>query len=633
MRSFTREVLGATRVREAPVTPVWWPVPPRPPSEANYTIPGTVTEVDTIGELETALAGGTAVDIYVRNGSYSRSGPITPAAAHRVWCESVTGVTFDFGFLWGARIGWEWHGGTINITSSVKIAANGDTNPKSGGLVTDTSGSNNTAMNMRISDVAININHLGKFCIYLGRPAGGRVQRCLLQGANYESLYAFNNVSSNLTNWLNSTVALDVVEDLDIRGIYDVPRGNQDGSDEYGLIIGHKVTNGVQRIRCRDIGWGGMATIGKVLDTTFKHMNMDGIYGRVPPVISNMAAPTLSQSSTGGSLSNGTYAYVVTAVTPQGETMGTLQSITLNGGTATQRVTISWPAATDEYVTAFRVYGRSGVSSALRLLPTQPVGLVTSVDDTGATIVSSTAPPLANTTGSPTAADDGYYTGQALYLEVTTRRCVFERIWGGPELQRGVAMEWDENKNYKLTAQYTIGNSSMSIQYGATSDTTLPTSGTVYIGEGENPPAITYTGKSVAGSIVTLTGCSGGSGGPYAIGTLISTWPGGRQACTDVLIHRSRMLTKTTRGESTSNARSRRGISMDDGSSRITVKDCLVHGAKTIAGAPSGVNGSALMDNTGVPHAGEGGTSELTYMRIDAAGRPSGVAKVEKPSS
>jgi hypothetical protein len=633
MRSFTREVLGATRVRRGPITPVWWAVPPRPPSEANYTIPGTVTEVDTIAELETALAGGTAVDIYVRNGSYSRSGPITPAAAHRVWCESVAGVTFDFGFLWGARIGWEWHGGTIAITNAAKIAANGDGNPKTGCLVTDTSGSNNTAMNMRISDCVLDLGHVGKFCVYLGRPAGAKVQRCVFKGANYEGLYAYNNVASSITNWINSTVALDVVEDLDISGIYGTPRGTSDGQDEYGLVIGHKVTNGVRRIRCRDLGWGGMATIGKVLDTTFSHMNMDGIYGRVPPVISNMAVPTLSQSATGGSLSNGTYAYVVTAVTPQGETMGTLQSITLTGGTATQKVTISWTAQTDEYVTGYRVYGRSGISSALRLLPTQPAGLATTVDDTGATIVSATAPPLTNTTGSPTAADDGYYTGQGLYLEVSTRRCVFERMWCGPEIQRGVAMEWDENKNYRLTAQYTIGNTSMSIQYGGTGDSIIPVSGTVYIGEGENPPAIAYTGKSVAGNVVTLTGCSGGSGGPYAIGTLISTWPGGRQACVDVLIQRSRIRTLTTRGESTSNARSRRGVSADDGSSRITVKDCLIHGAKTIAGAPSGVNGSAVMDNTGVPHAGEGGTSELTYMRIDAAGRPSGVAKVEKPSS
>lgn len=616
--------------------PVWWPNPPKPPSEANYTIPGGATTVSSSAALISALQGTTAIDIRIANGSYTNTGPVTAGAGHRVWCESVAGVTLDFAVFWGARIGWEWHGGTIAITNAAKIAANTDSNPKNGCLVTDTSGSNNTAMNMRVSDCVLDLGHVGKYCIYLGRPAGARVQRCVLRNANYEGLYAYNNIASNLTNWLASTVTLDIIEDLDISGIYSTPRGNQDGTDEYALIVGHKVVNGCRRIRSRDIGWGGMATFGRCVDTIFEDLDMDVIYGTIPPTLPTMGAPTLSSSATGGSLSNGTYTYLVTVTTPQGQTLGTVQNITLSAGTATQKVTISWSAPSSVYtpwVTGYQVYGRSGVSTALRLLPTQPTGTATTVDDTGATIVSATAPPLINTTGSPTSSDDGYMTGQGPYLEVTTRRCTFQRFRFGPDIQRGFAMEWDENKNYRLTAQYTIGDATMSMQYGGTSDVIIPLAGNVYIGEGENPPVVAYTGKSIAGSVLTLTGCSGGSGGPYPIGTLISTWPGGRQAADDILIQQGLILCQTTRGISDSTARSRRAVSMDDGTGGVIARDLIIRGPKTLAGAPSGTNGSSFMDNTGVPHAGEGGTSELIVEHVDGqVGLESGAFFIEKPS-
>jgi hypothetical protein len=481
-------------------------------------VPGGATTVSTIGALETALAGGTAVDIYLQNGSYSRVGPITPGAGHRLWGQSVTGVVLDFGLMWRDRSAWEMHGMTLNIADAGDLANNGDATPKTGGIVTWTSASANTMHNARISDCVVDLNHLGKYGIYLGRPGGAKVQRCVLRNCPYEGLYAFNNNASSLANWLASTVTIDAIEDLDISGIYDSPRGAQDGREEYGLIVGHPVTGGVRRIRARDLGWGGMATIGKCLDTVFEDLEMDEIYGTIPA-------------------------------------------------------------------------------------------------------------------GSPTSSDDGYMTGQGPYLEVTTRRCTFRRFRIGPDVQRGFAMEWDENKNYRLTSTYTIGDTSMSMQYGGTSDVVIPAAGTVYIGEGENPPAVTYTGKTI-GTPLVLTGCSGGSGGPYAVGTLVSTWPGGRQACDDIVIEQGTILCQTSRGSGDSTARSRRGISMDDGTGGVRVRDVSIRGPKTIAGAPSGANGSALMDNTGVPHAGEGGSSELVHEYVDGqTGLESGAVFVETPSS
>ena len=466
-----------------PTRPDWWPNPPLPPATSNYTIPGGATVVSDQAGLATALAAGTAQDIKLLNGTYSNSGPITPATGHRLWAESVGGVVLDYGLMWGNKTGWEVHGITFTITSSAKVANNGDTNAKTGALVNFTSGASNSNLNMIITDCTIDISHQGRFCIYLGTPGGAIVKRCVLKNAEWEGAYLYNNAESNITNWINSTVALNDVSDLDVSGIYvSAARGTQDGKDEYGVTIGHKVTNGVRRIKCRDIGWGGMLVIGKCLDTEFSDLDMDIVYGTIP-------------------------------------------------------------------------------------------------------------------IGSPTSTDDGYFTGQAVYLERACRRNTFSRFRFGPDIQRAFALEWDEDKSFRLTSSYTIGATQMFMDFG--NFALLNATGTVYMGLSENGAAVFYTGIDAGNK--KLTGCTGGTGGPYAIGTLVAPFPGGRHAATDVVIKEGVSSSEGTHGEGLGTARTRRGISMDDGTLTPTIRDVIIRGPKFYAGVPSNNKASTMLDNTNVP--------------------------------
>jgi hypothetical protein len=503
MRPRQASVLGqiayCTRLRPMIQRPNWWPNPPRPPSEANYTIPGGATTVSTAASFETEFLSGTAKDIKVLNGSYSRTGPLTAGAGHKIWCETATGVSFDFGLLFRDRANWEVHGGSWAITDVNKLASDGGGTPKTGAIVTWIS-SANTNKDARVSDVTADITRLGRYCIFLGYPGGAKVERCVLKNAMDGGLYAYNNGAGTASTWLTSNISIDTISDLEISGIYRPTRGDQDGKDEYGITVGHPVTNGVKRIRARDIGWGGILTIGKHANTAWTDLDADVVYGTIP------------------------------------------------------------------------------VGS-----PTNP-------------------------------ADGGKITGQGMYLERTTRNCTFERFRFGPDIQRGAANEWDEDQNYLLTATYTVGNSTMSVDHGRF-DAQIPTSGTIYVSEAA--VAISYTGWNAGAK--QFTGCSGGSGGPWSAGTLVSTWPGGRHAATDVVIHRGWIDAATTRTP----ARPRRGVTYDDGTLRPIFRDVIVRG----------VDDAAVLDNTGVPHAQNAGQSQATLAYIDASNKTSAAVFVTYPAS
>jgi hypothetical protein len=109
-----------------------------------------------------------------------------------------------------------------------------------------------------------------------------------------------------------------------------------------------------------------------------------------------ISAPTLSSptgSTTGGTLAANTYYYVVTAVTPGGETVASgEQSVTTTGSTSS--VSLSWSSVTG--ASGYKVY-RGTASNAENVYYTVSGGATTTYDDTGATPTSG-SPPGSNTT-------------------------------------------------------------------------------------------------------------------------------------------------------------------------------------------------------------------------------------------
>lgn len=104
------------------------------------------------------------------------------------------------------------------------------------------------------------------------------------------------------------------------------------------------------------------------------------------------SAPALtpSTSGTGGTLAAATYSYVITALTPYGESTPSAAVTQATTGT-TSTVTLAWSAATN--ATGYRIYGRTG--GVERLLVT--LGAVTTWTDDGSLAAGTAAPPTVNT--------------------------------------------------------------------------------------------------------------------------------------------------------------------------------------------------------------------------------------------
>ncbi len=245
------------------------PVAPSAPAAANYTIPGGATVVTTIGQLETALAGGTAVDIKIMNGTYSRATEIVPGAAHRIYGESPAGVILNFGLRWNNMTNWKVKGITFNIPDAAHAATDGGFTA----AVLNWLGSGTP--NAEITDCYMTGAGLVGQGIQLGQPDGAILQRLVVSGFFDNGLRISDNSST-------STAVVNTISDLNISAIFRSTRGAADGTAEAGLWLGHKVTNPVARVKIRNIGWMGGTTNNACRDTTFTDFDIDVIYGYSP---------------------------------------------------------------------------------------------------------------------------------------------------------------------------------------------------------------------------------------------------------------------------------------------------------------------------------------------------------------
>lgn len=246
-----------------PVPASVFPDPPIAPSETRYTIPAGAVSVANQAALETELAKGTAEDIKVLNGAYTRATELAvTAAAHRVWCESATGVTFNYGFRYNNVVGWEFHGGKFNIPDLAHAATDG------GFTAALLNWVGSTVCNVKISDVTIDGANLVAQGVQLGQPGGAVIQRVVVTNCTDEGLRLSDNS-------LTSVSVIDTITDINCSGIHRTVYGSAGGTAEAGLWVGLQVTNTVRRLKFRDIGWMGLFTGNLAYNTQYSDIDTD----------------------------------------------------------------------------------------------------------------------------------------------------------------------------------------------------------------------------------------------------------------------------------------------------------------------------------------------------------------------
>lgn len=142
----------------------------------------------------------------------------------------------------------------------------------------------------------------------------------------------------------------------------------------------------------------GLTNASGVVSGSFAFAGNQAIIVRVRAETPAIATPTnaaFSSNTTGGTLSNGTYSYRVSATNDIGETLASTEtSLAISGGTSTQEVVVNWTTVPD--ATGYRVYGRSAGTELF--IAAVSGGSTSTYTDTG-TITPSGTLPSSNTTG------------------------------------------------------------------------------------------------------------------------------------------------------------------------------------------------------------------------------------------
>jgi hypothetical protein len=243
---------------------------PTPPGQ-NYTIPGGATSVTDGATLQTALNGGTAIDIVLENGTYDKASNFTRGAAHRLYArnalQAVLTAAIDAGS--NSLAAGEYHGLKFNVTDAAKLAFTSQ-------LVTWGSGATG-GNNILVEDCEFDggASRTPTYLLRLDRPNGAIVRRCRFKNAlDYGARLSDNSGSS--------TAVITTCEDIEAENIYRASRGASNGTAESGLWVGHQVTNHVRRVKVRNTGWMGVTPVNACKNTTFFDIDVDVVHGVAP---------------------------------------------------------------------------------------------------------------------------------------------------------------------------------------------------------------------------------------------------------------------------------------------------------------------------------------------------------------
>ncbi len=103
-------------------------------------------------------------------------------------------------------------------------------------------------------------------------PDGLVAQRLVFSHFTDEGLLASNNVQ---VAYGGSTPLISSISDISVNGVSRNPAGSSKGTAEAGLWIGEPVSNGVHRIKIRNVSISGIETVNNAWNTTFSDLDID----------------------------------------------------------------------------------------------------------------------------------------------------------------------------------------------------------------------------------------------------------------------------------------------------------------------------------------------------------------------
>jgi hypothetical protein len=78
-------------------------------------------------------------------------------------------------------------------------------------------------------------------------------------------------------NWYDNTAVAQSITDVDVDGVREVVPGSSNGQAEYGIWIGNRVAEPVERLRVEHAWWSGLWTGSSSHDTVFRDLTIGSV--------------------------------------------------------------------------------------------------------------------------------------------------------------------------------------------------------------------------------------------------------------------------------------------------------------------------------------------------------------------
>lgn len=258
----TVSVPAAAETRSDASYAVAAPIPPSP-----YTVPAGAIRVTNTAELLTALSNNTNANIVLADGTYDHN-TYFRACDNKLWSENLLGATLtagvEFGGNWCAAGGGELHGITFDVATDTKTLHSAIVHAWGAG-----------PGNITIQDSVFRGNWTLWHGLLLYLVENNVIER--------NEFYHFRDTAVRISNtaytghiaYGEPVKAMRHISDIYVDGVSRATPGESNGTGEMGLWVGNPVTNGVERIKVRNVSWTGINVIDNPRDTVFRDLDID----------------------------------------------------------------------------------------------------------------------------------------------------------------------------------------------------------------------------------------------------------------------------------------------------------------------------------------------------------------------
>jgi len=235
---------------------------PTPPS--SYSIPAGAVTVTSSSGLISALSSSTPHDIVLADGVYDNSVAFENANGHHLYAQHLGGAVLKAGLVMGGN-----DGSTGGLVQGIVFDVSNPAKAFYGGIIHIWGPK---GAQSKVLDCVFRGNKAIDFGLYAHNPSGLVAQRLEFYNFTDVALWASDDAT---VSYGAATPIINSISDIYVNGVSRAVPGASSGTGEAGLWVGHPVTNGVQRIKTRNVGWSGIETVNNVWGTTFSDLDLD----------------------------------------------------------------------------------------------------------------------------------------------------------------------------------------------------------------------------------------------------------------------------------------------------------------------------------------------------------------------